>query len=308
MVTVANNLLTQSVKYKERNNIETMNEQQFAEWVRLLGLRIGFRESAIRKTFLVNAINKRLLVTGLADIDSYYKFLHSGEKGDFEWQQLVELLTIRETRFFRHQSSLDLVNKHAEEKLVVCNNNNEPYTYQVWSLGCSSGEEAYTLAIILDQLLDKNTADNSACSIIASDISQTAINTGRMGIYQKSQLTETSSDLLKKYFTELPDERYQISSEIQSQVVFTNANVLEIEKNCIGLMDIVYCQNLLIYFEHEVRINILDKLAQYLLPGGLIVLGAGEIYNWNNPDMVRVKGEDILAYRRTGLNNPGSAK
>ena len=133
-----------------------MNEQQFAEWVRLLGLRIGFRESAIRKTFLTNAINKRLAITNIADFDAYYEYIHSGQKGDVEWQELIELFTIKETRFFRHQSSLELVNKHAQEKLDFCNNENEPCNYQAWSLGCSSGEEAYTLAIILDQLLNQN--------------------------------------------------------------------------------------------------------------------------------------------------------
>ena len=90
------------------------------------------------------------------------------------------------------------------------------------------------------------------------------------------------------------------SQEIRDKVVFTHTNIMDIEDNSIGLMDIIFCQNLLIYFEHEVRLKILDTMVRYLLPNGLIVLGAGEIYHWNNPQMELVSGDDILAYRMKG--------
>lgn len=283
-----------------------MNQQQFEKWVELLGSRIGWRASAIRKTFLQNALNMRLAATGVADYKDYYAYLHNGLQGEMEWQEFIELLAIKETRFFRHTSSLELVRQHAGQKQQRCNANNEAYSYQIWSLGCSTGEEAYTLAIVLDQLVKGDANDNNIISIVASDISRNAIDFARKGIYPAKQLSEASDEVLQNYFTRQAGMQYQIKQKIRDMVVFTNTNIVDIEDNGIGLVDTIFCQNLLIYFEHEARLNILNNLARFLLPDGLIVLGAGEIYHWNNPDMALVSGEDILAYRKTGPTQPGT--
>lgn len=277
-----------------------MDEQQFAKWVELLGNRLGMRAASIRKSFLHNAISNRLDITGIASHEEYFDYLHAGENGKREWEQLVELLTIRETRFFRHKSSLELVSEHAKDKLRLCKLSDEPFTYQAWSLGCSTGDEAYTLAILLEQVRQNSHEPGAAYSVIASDISNHALETARTGIYPVKQLSEAEEDIVQEYFTRLPDGQYRIVPEIREKVVFTNTNILHVENNTIGMMDVIFCQNLLIYFEHDVRLKILNNLARYLLPNGLIVLGAGEIYRWDNPDMQLVSGNNILAYRRNG--------
>lgn len=306
MVTVANSLLTQS-EIIEEYNILTMDDQQFERWIKLLDQRIGLRASALRKTFLLNALNTRLRKIGLANHDEYYNYLHSGIKGELEWTSLIDLLTIQETWFFRHASSLALVKEY------VANKSNDQKTIHTWSVGCATGEEAYTMAIILDQALttSKSDSDNyeygpDYYSVTASDISQSSINYARLGQYTEKQLEKIDKTLVDRYFNlSTTSKKYQISDEIKKRVCFNKVNVLEINHNSIGMMDVIYCQNLLIYFDHDKRANILDNLAQHLLPGGLLILGAGEIFQWSNPDMSQVTSNDILAYRKTGLIKPG---
>ena len=305
MVTAANSLLTQPEIYSE-HYASTMNDKQFARWVELLGSRIGVRASALRKTFLTNALDIRLQTLGLQNYHEYDDYLHS-DQGNIEWFEFIDLLTVRETRFFRHSSSLELLQDYALNKLSR-RKNNEEQSLKAWSVGCASGEEAYTIAMVLDQAV-KSVGDESChFSVIASDISYSALNAGRKGIYSGRQLKEIDKKLVRQHFTALNDNKYQISGQLKTRVCFTKVNVLDISLKNIGPMDIIFCQNLLYYFEHDTRIKILNKLTEYLAEDGILILGPGEIFQWDNPDMVSVKGDDILAYRKSASINPGINK
>ena len=306
MVTVANSLLTQPETYSEYNT-SAMNDKQFARWVELLESRIGVRASALRKTFLTNALDIRLQTLGMQNYNEYDDYLHSGNQGEIEWFELIDLLTIRETRFFRHASSLELLQNHALNKLSQFKNNGQQ-SLKAWSVGCASGEEAYTLAIVLDQAI-KSAGDKSCYfSVMASDISRSALNTGRKGIYSTKQLNNMDAKLIQQHFTALDNNQYQISGQLKLRVCFNKVNVLDIRQKNIGQMDIIFCQNLLYYFEHDTRINILNKLTDYLATDGILILGPGDIFQWDNPDMALVNGDDTLAYRKSASSNPGTTK
>jgi len=306
MVTVAKSLLTQSETYSEYNT-SIMNDKQFSRWVELLESRIGVRASALRKSFLTNALDVRLQSLGLQNYDEYDDFLHSGNKGEIEWFELIDLLTIRETRFFRHASSLELLQEYALNKLSQFKNNGQR-SLKAWSVGCASGEEAYTIAIVLDQAI-KSTGDESTYfSVIASDISHSSLQAGRKGIYSTKQLKEMDEKLIQQNFTRLENNLYQISGQLKIRVCFNKVNVLDIRQKNIGQMDVIFCQNLLYYFEHGTRIKILNKLAEHLAPEGMLILGPGDIFQWDNPDMALVNRDDTLAYRKSTSINPGTNK
>ncbi|NOX42930.1 MAG: protein-glutamate O-methyltransferase CheR [Gammaproteobacteria bacterium] len=309
MVTVASSLLSRSQTVHEFN-IPTMDNEQFDRWVKLVGSRIGIRTSALRKTFLTNALDKRLLETHTQDYNTYYECLQADDtKGELEWTKLIDLLTVKETRFFRHPSSLHLLGEYVRDKLTMLNDNakkqNKKNSLTAWSIGCATGEEAYTIAIILDQLINQFEIESCYFSVFASDISQESLLFARKGIYSAAQLKGMDKSLIREYFSEYDNNKYQIVDNLKRRICFTKKNVLDFQHNNIGQMDIIFCQNLLIYFEHSTRITILNNLVvPHLAPNGLLILGPGEIYHWANAEMSLINNENNLAYRKSGATAP----
>ena len=106
---------------------------------------------------------------------------------------------------------------------------------------------------------------------------------------------------MESYFTQVDDEHYQVCERLRKRICFTRINMLEPMTPTLGGMDVIFCQNVLIYFNRRQRTEILNKIAECLRPGGLLVLGPGEIMQWSSPGLERVLYEDTLAYYRTPL-------
>ena len=272
-----------------------MDEQQFQQWVELLEQRTGMRLPDKRRSFLVTNLGIRMRELGYTSYQEYYDLLHSGSGGHIEWDKLVHYLTVHETRFLRHEDTMALIcEKHLPRTPYEVTE--EPLTVHIWSVGCSTGEEPYSIAMAVDSHLKKLGCE-FYLGIIASDISRGAIAVGRAGIYNKNQLKHVDQDWLKTYFEKLPDGRFQVIPELRQRVCFNQLNVVDMEKTPIGAMDIIVCQNLLIYFDRARREQIVNNFVEHLTPGGLLVLGVGELVNWSHPKLERLHYANTLAYR-----------
>ena len=258
-----------------------MNDVQFSQWVDLLESRTGMRLLDNRRSFLVTNLGMRMRELGILDYQEYYEHIQSGRKGSVEWDQLVHHLTVHETRFFRHQSTLDLIRDHC---LPQGNTpaDSKPKTLNFWSVGCSSGEEPYSIAMTVDQHMAKLDYEYYL-GIIASDISRDALATGREGIYHARKLEK---------------DRYQINTELQQRVCFNQVNILDMGDTPIGNMDAIICQNVLIYYDRERRLEIVNNLVKYLAPGGSFIFAVGELLHWDHPKMERFPYPNTLAYKR----------
>ena len=272
-----------------------MNDQQFRQWVALLEQRTGMRLPENRRSFLVTNLGIRMRELGYTSYEEYYKLLHSGLGGHVEWDKLVHYLTVHETRFLRHEDTMALIcEKYLPQSPFELKE--EPLTVHIWSVGCSTGEEPYSIAMAVDSHLRKLGCEYYL-GVIASDISRSAIAVGRAGIYSQNQLKYLGQDWLKTYFEKLPDGRYQVRAELRQRVCFNQLNVVDMEKSPIGSMDIIVCQNLLIYFDRARREQIVNNFVKHLTPGGLLVLGVGELVNWTHPKLERLHYANTLAYR-----------
>jgi len=280
--TISSGLLTQ------------MNDEQFEVWTELLRDRTGMILPLERKSFLVTSIGLRMREINVASYDDYHEILHAGVNGELEWKYLIDRLTVHETRFFRHTASLDVIREYINDKKLDPATGS--MTTQVWSAGCSTGEEAYTLAITLDQIM-KQKLGHCYFGIMATDISLPSIKVGRKGIYSERHLKKMEPSIRGQYFTKLEDGRYQVVDSLRRRVCFTPMNVLETEDNTIDKVDIIYCQNLLIYFDQGRRFQIVDAFADHLNPGGLLILGSGELLNWGHPAMRKIDYPNTLAYK-----------
>ncbi|VAW79582.1 Chemotaxis protein methyltransferase CheR [hydrothermal vent metagenome] len=273
-----------------------MNDEQFKLWAALLAERTGMEMPVQRKSYLVTSLGLRMQEISCANYDDYFQVLNSGVAGEVEWKYLIDRLTVHETRFFRHPASLKLVDEFVKAKAV------DPVTGSVtvhaWSAACSTGEEAYTLAITIDGAL-KTLKYNSYFGVMATDISLPSIKVGRKGVYSEWRLEKyVIPELLGKYFELKSSGQYQVKEALRRRVCFSPMNVLDLKPKAIGGMDIIVCQNLLIYFDREKRFEIINAMADMLNPGGLMILGSGEIVGWVRPDIKKVDYPDTLVYQR----------
>lgn len=276
--------------------IPEMTGEQFVRWSNLLALRTGMQISEDRKSFITTAIGLRMQELGVGCFDEYYDRLVNASDKLIEWSTLVDRITIHETRFFRHPHSMDVIRDYVNSKPV--GEKNGAVDIQAWSVGCATGEEAYTLAMTIDRALLQR-GDDSFYGVTATDISQPAIQHGREAVYSKFRIGKCiEQSLLEDYFEEQDKEHYRVREHLARRVCFARMNLQDIRPGSVGKMDIIYCQNVLIYFDRESRQQIAGQLMQHLLPGGLLILGSGELLNFEHSEAEKLRDENTLAYRK----------
>ncbi|MGB3623740.1 protein-glutamate O-methyltransferase CheR [Ketobacter sp. MCCC 1A13808] len=270
-----------------------LNDEQFNRWRALLEDRTGMQLSFERKSFLETSLNIRMREIGCADYDIYYDKLMSGLSGEVEWATLVDRLTVQETSFFRHPGSYELVVDYCR-KLYEDEGRKD---IELWSVGCATGEEAYSLAMVLDELVSEQSR-KCYYGITATDISLPALAKARDGVYAARRLERLDKHYVDQYFETAEPGRSRVIKRLKERVCFARINVLDLRAAPMQNVDVVFCQNLLIYFQSWRKKDIVTQLADRLVPGGIMVLGVGEVIDWKRPDLERIQFKDTLAYRK----------
>lgn len=272
-----------------------MDNEQFQDWVRLLEQRTGIDLPEARKTFLVTNLNIRMRELGMTDYRGYYDLIVSGSKGQVEWEVLVDRLTVHETRFFRDAAAMQFISETVLPGVLA--KHAAPYTINVWSVGCATGEEPYSLAMLLDSYLHRR-AENYYYGVTASDVSRAALQTARKALYHKHRIKNVPASLLQKYLQEVDADHVQVQQSLQQRICFVPINLLDLNQQRIGQMDLIVCQNVLIYFRQDRRQQIITDLVNHLKPGGIIILGPGELVGWTHPQLTAVSYQGIAALQR----------
>jgi len=272
-----------------------MDAYEFRQWSELLETRTGISLPEKRKSFLLSNLSIRMRELGYQRYRDYFRYLLDGRRGMVEWEILVDRLTVHETRFYRDARALQMLREIWLDRLPA---GEKPHQLRVWSVGCATGEEPYSLAMLIDDaLLSRGVRAYPA--ITATDISAAALATGREGIYPANRLVNLPEAFVGRYFHRLDGQRYQVKEVLRQRVCFTRLNLLNLKASPLRELDVIYCQNVLIYFKKPQRLRILDELIGRLRPGGLLVLGAGEITDWSHPETAIVDHPGTLVYRRS---------
>jgi len=272
-----------------------LSEQQFARWAAMLEQRLGIAVTAQRKSFLASKLRTRMRELSLSDFEAYYALVTSARQGSKEWSRLLDLLTVHETRFNRHPDSFALLAQQVLPQLLQ-QAANGMVNIKAWSVGCASGEEAYYLAMLLDKALDAYQG-KSYYGVIGTDISLESLALARAGVYSPQRIEGLDEETRNRYFQRV-DEGYRVVEKLRQRVAFSQLNVQNLEQAPFEGMDIIFCQNLLIYFSQQKRHEIVSGLARFLKPGGVLLLGVGEVIGWQAEGIEPLKIKDTLAYRR----------
>ena len=275
-------------------------DNEFQQWSKLLEDRTGIQVSPHQRAFLQTQIASRMRELECGDYQAYMHQVQEGLHGMVEWSVLVDRLVVKETSFFRHRPSIEYVRRLVQTRI---DNQSLNGSFDVWSVGCATGEEPYALAMVINDCFELAAVD-PYFGVTATDISLPSLHKARTGIYPVRKLDQATPQEKARYF--LPaGQHLQVVEKIRDRVCFTHGNVLDLAKMPAVPMDVIFCQNLMIYFRRWRRRDILNELSERLKPNGVLIVGLGEITEWHHPNMKRVGGDKIQAYQRLA---PGSAK
>ncbi|MBI3561758.1 MAG: methyltransferase domain-containing protein [Gammaproteobacteria bacterium] len=280
-----------------------MEAGQFEQWVDLLEERTGITLPVARKTFLITNLAIRMRELRIEDYQHYYELIVREPLGQIEWEVLVDRLTVHETRFYRDEHSLSYIRNKLLPSFIQ--HNPRPYTIQVWSVGCATGEEPYSLAMMLDQFVAQYD-QGVYYGVTASDVSRAALQSARRGLYHKRRIKNVPEKMRRTYLQDVDCDHVQVQPSLTQRVCFLPINILQLDSQKVGQMDIIVCQNVLIYFKPERRRSVLNALVAFLKPGGVLMVGPGEAVGWTHPQMTASVTSSVCAYKRTVTQAQGS--
>jgi chemotaxis protein methyltransferase CheR len=220
---------------------------------------------------LEKRLSRRVRTLHFSNFREYYRYLLYDKNREEELALIIDIITVNETYFFREQNQLKTFSEEILPELKDINKDKK--RLRVWSAGCSTGEEPYTIAILV---LEKGYFHNWNIEIFGSDINQRVLQAARSGIYRKNSFRATEPYFMRKYFRE-EDNISQISDNVKQYVNFSHLNLLDPFKvKLVGTVDVIFCRNVLIYFDHPSRKKVIDMFYERLADGGYLLLGHAE--------------------------------
>lgn len=274
---------------------EALPKEQLAQWDRFLEKNTGIQLAPSQYILFQTQVSLRMKELGINDYNVYLNFLQMDIEGVAEWQVLVDRLVVKETSFFRHRPSLELVRQFLINRLA---NESQNSSFEVLSVGCSTGEEPYALAALISDCYE-DSKHTPYFGVTAMDISLPALSIARKGVYAARSMKLVEPEEKQHYFESQENGLFKVKDKIKNRVCFSQVNVLHLQDKPVQLMDVIYCQNMLIYFRRWRRRHILAELVRRLKPGGILVIGLGEITDWQYPGVERIANKDVHAYIRS---------
>lgn len=233
--------------------------------------RSGMWFSDSSKYLLQKRLSPRAKELNFDSFQKYFYFLQYDPRADVEYDQIYDLVTTNETYFFREPAQLtafieeiipDLLSRKPVKKI------------RIWSAGCSSGEEPYSIAMLLSEA---GWYEHAAFEIFASDINQQVLARARKGQYRENAFRATEANVRERYFSREADNSWRIKDEIRNRVQFGRLNLYdEARVSLLGRLDLVFCRNVIIYFDDASKRIVVTNFYNRLAEGGYLLLGHSE--------------------------------
>ena len=270
-----------------------VTEDEFARLSDFLYRRTGMVFGPSKQYYVQRRVNDRMAATGATTFASYFARLRTDVGGEIE--QFINAFTVNETYFYREDHQLRcLTNDLLVERL---RHRHRSETVRIWSAPCSTGEEPYSVALWL--LENWPQVDAYEVEIVGSDIDTRAVEAAQTGIFGRRALMRLSPDLINRYFEPMGEERWRIVEALRDSVRFSAVNLVDsTETRHNGLFDVIFCRNVLIYFDEASRRLAAENLFDALEPGGFICLGHTESMSRISPLFQVRRFDDAIVYQR----------
>ncbi|AHG22033.1 chemotaxis protein CheR [Chania multitudinisentens RB-25] len=259
-----------------------LSDLHFRKISQLIYQRAGIVLAEHKREMVYNRLVRRLRLLGLQDFGDYLALLES-DANSAEWQAFINALTTNLTAFFREAHHFPILAEHARSR---------PNGYCVWSTAASTGEEAYSIAITLNEVLGRR---SMGTLVWASDIDTQVLEKAETGIYRQEDLSTLTAAQRQRYFlrgTGPHEGLVRVRQELSAQVHFQPLNLLATEWDLPGVFDAIFCRNVMIYFDKETQQRILRRFVPWLKPGGLVFAGHSENFSQLSRDFY-LRGQTV---------------
>ncbi|HEY2921897.1 MAG TPA: protein-glutamate O-methyltransferase CheR [Candidatus Binatia bacterium] len=257
--------------------MKAISDREFSLYRKLIYSKAGICLSPTKKAFLEARLNRRIRELGMDSFQAYYQHVTQNQNGN-ELEQLLDRVSTNETHFFREPRQFDFLEQQIlPDWKAEGSSGSRPRRIRVWSAGCSTGEEPYSLAMILLDHFPQGSGWE--IEIIATDLSSRALKSARKAVWSIAKAREIPQSYLKRFMrkgTGSQQAYMKAGPEIQAIIRFQHLNLNEDHYTMTGPFDLIFCRNVLIYFDAESRARVVDRLVNYLAPAGFLLVGHAE--------------------------------
>jgi chemotaxis protein methyltransferase CheR len=251
----------------------SMSEEEFRLVRDLIHSHCGIFFDADAKFLLEKRLARRLDQHQLPGFMEYYHFLKYSRGREQELSDIMDVLTTNETYFFREEFQLNAFVGELLPELKAVKEKRGDRTIRIWSAGCSTGEEPYTIAMLI---METGAFKDWKIEIVGTDISHRVLQQARKGLYGKSSFRTTSPERIHRFFHQ-QDGLYRINDEVRGLVTISHLNLLDENRMILlGKMDIIFCRNVIIYFDQAAKRQVIESFYRSLREGGYLLLGHAE--------------------------------
>ncbi len=257
-----------------------MSDKDFVRLSEFIEASCGIKLPPAKKTMLEGRLRKRLRALGIESFKRYCEFLFSPGGSQSEYIHMIDVVTTNKTDFFREPDHFDRLFERIVPELVRLHGLGTRKKLNVWSAACSTGEEPYSLAMVLSEFAEG--CPGFSFSILATDISTTVLEKARSGIYEHDSVSPIPMALRKKYLLKSKEKDkglVRIVPQLRNSVRFERLDFLEQKYGINEPMAIVFCRNVLIYFDRPTQEKLLNRLSQHLMSGGYLFVGHSESFH-----------------------------
>jgi chemotaxis protein methyltransferase CheR len=276
----------------ELRQAEILSDSEFRLFKDLIYSECGVSIGNEKRTFLESRLRRRMDDLGIRSGYEYYCLVKHSQGRSQELPSLLDTLMICETAFFRNQPQFDLLRQVVLPEIIEKKERAGTRMIRVWSAGCSTGQEPYSAVIaMLESLPD---AEPWTLRVFASDLSFTALERAQCGLYREDQLKGIEARCISKYFRR-ENDHYAVSDAVKRRVIFDYHNLKH--DNGLRGLDMVFCRNVMIYFDVDEQRRLVTRFGNCLLPGGYLFLGHAESLQGLSGRFSMVHSNKGIAYK-----------
>ncbi|HPO03715.1 MAG TPA: protein-glutamate O-methyltransferase CheR [Treponemataceae bacterium] len=254
-----------------------LSDTEFNILTRMLFDRFGIHLGDQKRVLLSGRLSKRVRETGCGNFSEYIDYLRTDPTGR-EQTELINRITTNHSFFFREGEHFAYLKDNVFSRIEEAVSKRSPPAVRIWSAGCATGEEVYTIAMLMRSHFG-NRIDGLDIGLLATDISVAALSQAKEGIYQESKLKELPGEWKRQWFTKAGPDQFRISDEIRGMVLFKKLNLMETPYPMKGTFDVIFCRNVMIYFNAQSREHVVNAMHKCLKPGGVFFVGHSESLN-----------------------------
>lgn len=253
----------------------TISDEEFLQLRDFIYEKCGIFIAENRKYLVENRLNNRLKDLNLKTFGEYYYFLRYDSSKVAELNHLFQVITTNETSFFRNPPQLEVFQEHVLKKILAAQRKAGQKKLRIWSAGCSTGDEPYTISVIIHEVLQSEISSWDI-KITANDLSEAVLAAARQGLYSEYALRTTPKDIVTKYFDK-EGMQYRVKNNVKKLVDFGQINLNDsMQLKRVERSHIVFCRNVIIYFDDPMKKHVINAFYDNLLPGGYLIIGHSE--------------------------------